>query len=75
MTSQLGHGGCVALKADLLDLRYACRAIRAEHEPEELGHKVVELRAGSRIGKFGTFGASLDLFVDTTGAYLAPSGL
>ena len=75
MTSQLGHGDCVALKADLLDLRYTCRAIGVEHEPEEPGHEVVELGAGSRVGKFSALGASLDLFAVTTGAYLAPSGL
>jgi len=75
MASQFAHGDCVALDADLLDLHYARRAIRVEHEPEELGHEIVELRTGSRIGKLSALGTSFDLFVDTTGANLAPRGL
>lgn len=75
MISQLGHGDRVVLKANLLDLRDACRAIGVEQEPKELRHEVVELRTGSRVGKFSALGASLDLFVDTTGAYLTPIGL
>ena len=75
MTSQLGHVGCVTLKTDLPDLRYACSAIGVEHKPEQLGHEVIELRAGLRIGEFSALGAGLDLFIGTTGANLAPSGL
>jgi hypothetical protein len=75
MSFQFGHGGCVTLKTDLPDLRYACSSIGVEHEPEQLRHEVIELRAGLRIGEFSALGAGLDLFIGTTGANLAPSGL
>lgn len=75
MASQLGHGDCVPLRTDLLDLRYACRTVGVEHEPEQLGHEVIELRAGLRISEFIALSASLDLSIGTTGAHLAPSGL
>ena len=65
----------MVFKTDLLDLRYACGAIGVEHEAEELGHKVVELCAGLWVSEFSAVGTRFNLFVDTTGAYLAPSGL
>ena len=65
----------MTIKTDLLDLRYACSAIGVEHEPEQPGHDVIELRAGLRISEFGALRARLDLFIGTTGAHLAPGGL
>jgi len=65
----------VALKADSLDLRNTGSAIGPEYEPEDPGNEVVELCAGLGIGKFGTLAARSDLFVDTTGAHLAPGSL
>ena len=65
----------MVFKTYLLDLGYACGAIGVEHESEELGHKVVELRTGQRIGKLSALSTRFDMFVNTTGAYLAPSGL
>jgi len=62
----------VAVKAELLDLRYACRTIGIEYQTKQPGHEVVELPACSRIGEFSTISASLDPLFGATSANLAP---
>jgi len=69
-----GHDGRVTVYTDTLDLSDARRTIRAEHEPEQLGHEIVELLAVAWIGMVGAFGAGFDVFLDAARAHGAPSG-
>jgi hypothetical protein len=50
----------MALKANLLDLRYARSAIGFEYQPKHPGHEIVEILARLGIRKFGTLRTSLD---------------
>lgn len=69
-----GHDGRVTVNTDTLDLSDARRTIRPEHEPEQLGHEIVEFLAVTWIGMVGAFGAGLDVFHDAARTHGAPSG-
>ena len=65
----------MTIEAELLDLRYASRAIGPEYQAKQLGHEVVEFRACARIRELGTLGASPYAFLHAARAHLAPGGL
>ena len=67
------HDGRVTVNTDTLDLSDARRTIRAEHEPEQLGHEIVEFLAVGWIGMVGAFSAGFDVFLDAARAHGAPS--
>lgn len=69
-----GHDRRVTSNTDQLYLRYACSAIRPEHEPKQFGHEVVKFYAVVWIGMVGALGTGLDAFLDTARTYGAPSG-
>jgi hypothetical protein len=75
MSSHYSHGICVTIKAELLDLRYACCTIGFEYQSKQLGDEVIEFFACARLGKFGALSTTLNLSLRTARAHIAPGGL
>jgi hypothetical protein len=63
----------VTIKAELLDLRYACGSIGFVYQPKQPGDEVIEFLAGAWVREFATVSTTLQPFHHAARAHLAPT--